>query len=216
MDLQIWRKLSIYCYICSEQKCCNMSDYSQNITILRGLVEKVSGHRMRTSNDFIYLCGSIQGRLNITLGVSTLKRIWGYVDGVCTPRTSTLDILSQYVGYPDWETFVCEFCESEVAHSSLISWSKSVKSTDIPVGAEFEIAWNPGRRLLLRHLGEDRFLVLESEKSKIKVGDTFRCDRFILLQPLNLFHVEREGCDPCDFIVGNKGGLLTISLLDSH
>ena len=29
-------------------------------------------------------------------------------------------------------------------------------------------------------------------------------------------HVEREGCDPCDFIVGNKGGLLTISLLDSH
>ena len=193
-----------------------MNDYSQNITILRGLVEKVSGHRMQTSNDFIYLCGSIQGRLNITLGVSTLKRIWGYVDGVCKPRIATLDILSQYVGYPDWETFVCDYCESDEARSSQITWSKSLKSTDIPEGAEFEITWNPGRRLLLRHLDKDMFLVLESEKSKIKVGDTFHCDRFILLQPLNLFHLERKGCDPCDFIVGNKGGLLTISLLNSH
>ena len=193
-----------------------MNDYSQNITILRSLVEKVAGHKMQTSNDFIYLCGSIQGRLNITLGVSTLKRIWGYVDGVCKPRNSTLDILSQYVGYADWETFVCDFCGSDEARSSQVLWSKSIKSIDIPEGAEFEITWNPGRRLLLRHLDKDQFLVLESEKSKIKVGDKFHCDRFILLQPLNLFNLEREGCDPCDFIVGNKGGLLTISLLDSH
>lgn len=191
-----------------------MNNYSQNITILRSFVEKVSGRRMRTSNDFIYLCGSIQGRLNITLGVSTLKRIWGYVDGVCCPRISTLDILSQYVGYPDWETFVSDYCESDKSQSSQVLWTKSVLWSEIPEGAEFEITWNPGRRLRLRHLERGRFLVVESEKSKIKEGDTFHCDRFILLQPLNLFGLEREGCDPCDFIVGNKGGLQTISLLD--
>lgn len=190
-----------------------MNDYSQNITILRSLVEKVAGQRMQTSNDYIYLCGCIQGRLNTTLGVSTLKRIWGYVDGVREPRTSTLDILSQYVGYPDWATFVSDYCESDEAHSSQLLFANSVKSTDIPDGEEFEITWNPGRRLRLRHLTADKFQVLASEKSKVKVGDTFHCDRFILLQPLYLFGLEREGCEPCDFVVGNKGGILTISLL---
>lgn len=210
------QKSPIYPYICKGEKCCTMNDYSQNITILRSLVEKVCGRKMQTSNDFIYLCGCIQGRLNVTLGASTLKRIWGYVDGVHDPRTSTLDIMSRYVGYPDWETFVSDFCESDEAHSSQVFWSKSVKATDIPVGTEFEITWNPGRRLRLRHLEKDKFLVLESEKSKVLAGDTFHCDRFIPLQPLNIFHLEREGHAPCDFIVGNKGGLLTISLLDTH
>ena len=91
----------------------------QHITLLRQLVEESADHKIATSTDFIFLSGEIQGRLKETLSVSTLKRIWGYVDGYASVRPSTLDILARFVGFSDWETFVSDYCEVESVQSSL-------------------------------------------------------------------------------------------------
>ena len=72
----------------------------QYITLLRQLVEESADHAIATSNDFIFLSGEIQGRLNENLSVSTLKRLWGYVDGYASVRPSTLDILARFTGFP--------------------------------------------------------------------------------------------------------------------
>ena len=77
-----------------------MSDPNQNIAILRSLVEESAQSKAITSSDYIYLAGAIQGRTNKHLGVTTLKRIWGYVEGYKSVRKSTLDILAQFVGLP--------------------------------------------------------------------------------------------------------------------
>lgn len=60
----------------------------QHITLLRQLVEESADHSIATSNDFIFLSGEMQGRLKETLSSSTLKQLWGYVDGICAPRVS--------------------------------------------------------------------------------------------------------------------------------
>ena len=91
----------------------------QHITLLRQLVEESADHKIATSTDFIFLSGEIQRRLKETLRVSTLKRIWGYVDGYASVRTSTLDILARFVGFSDGETFVSDYCEVESVQSSL-------------------------------------------------------------------------------------------------
>lgn len=91
----------------------------QHITLLRQLVEESADHSIATSTDFIFLSGEIQGRLKETLSVSTLKRIWGYVDGYASVRPSTLDILARFVGFSDGETFVSDYCEVESVQSSL-------------------------------------------------------------------------------------------------
>ena len=181
----------------------------QHITLLRQLVEESADHAIATSNDFIFLSGEIRGRLNENLSVSTLKRLWGYVDGYASVRPSTLDILARFVGFPDWETFVSDYCEVESVQSSHRVVSESLFAKDLNVGDNVEIRWNPNRRLLLNYLGDNMFTITESENAKLKVGDRFLCQRFILNQPLFVDVLGNEG-QTAVFVMGNKGGLTKI------
>ena len=79
-----------------------MPEISQNIALLRHCVEESANHRIKTSTDFTFLARVIQERLGETVATSTLKRLWGYVDGYASTRESTLNILARFIGYPDW------------------------------------------------------------------------------------------------------------------
>lgn len=72
------------------------------------------------------------------------------------------------------------------------------------------IAWSPDRRVLLRHLGEGAFQVVESENSKLKPGDSFHCSCFIIGEPLYLDNFVHGNNAPTLFVVGNKGGLTEV------
>ena len=71
-----------------------MPEISQNIALLRHCVEESANHRIKTSTDFTFLSGVIQERLGETIATSTLKRLWGYVDGYASTRAATLNILA--------------------------------------------------------------------------------------------------------------------------
>ena len=182
----------------------------QHITLLRQLVEESADHKIATSTDFIFLSGEIQGRLKETLSVSTLKRIWGYVDGYASVRPSTLDILARFVGFSDWETFVSDYCEVESVQSSHRVVSESIYAKDLNVGNQVEIAWNPNRKCLLTYQGDNLFEVVSSENAKLKTGDRFLCQRFTLNQPLYVEHFTKDDSAEL-FVMGNKGGLTKIS-----
>ena len=143
---------------------------------------------------------------------STLKRIWGYVDGYASTRESTLDILARFIGFPDFETFVSDFCEQEGVQSSHYVLGETIWSKDLAVSDLVEVRWNPNRRCVFRHLGDSRFEVAESENSKLKPCDTFRCDRFTFLEPLYLYSVVHNGVELELFVAGNKGGLTGVSV----
>ena len=55
--------------------------------------------KIKTPTDFTYLSGIIYERCRETISESTLKRIWGYIDGYDTVRFHTLSILARFVGY---------------------------------------------------------------------------------------------------------------------
>ncbi len=55
-----------------------------------------------TTKDFSELASEIHKKTGILLSVSTLKRIWGRVQYSSIPNRSTLDTLSQYLGYTGW------------------------------------------------------------------------------------------------------------------
>lgn len=190
-----------------------MTDTNQNILLLRKFVEESLECEITTATDFIYLSGVIKGRLKKTLSVSTLKRIWGYIDGYQNVRESTLDTLSAFVGYTDYRTFVKDYCESEKVYSSQRLLSKPLYAKEIPLDKEIEIQWNPNRRCHLRHLGEGKFVVVLSEKSKLSVGDTFFCRSFYMNQPCFLENFVHGNDLPCDFVVGNRHGLTKIKPL---
>lgn len=186
---------------------------NQNILLLRNLIEKTMSRKFETPNDFECLANMMNVRLNASLSISTLKRIWGYIDGYGTIREKTLNVLSRFVGYPDYQTFVDEYCGSQEAVSSKRLFTQSLNTDDLPLHSRVEIRWNPDRICHLRYMGSDKFQVILSKNSKLSEGDTFKCSAFYLNQPLILEEYVHENDAPCRFIVGNNGGLTLVKRL---
>lgn len=180
---------------------------NKHLDRLKQQVEEAAMFRPLTSIDFERLHDQMQERLKEAVGVSTLKRLWGYIDGYTTVRESTLDVLSRFVGYPDWHTFVADYCQVESAQTSQRVLSATLTAEQLEVGETLEIGWEPNRRMRLRHEGNGYFTVLEARNSKVKAGDTFHCDRFILNQPLYIDNLCHGTDEPTLFVLGKKGGL---------
>ena len=179
-----------------------------NILHLREMVEKSVSRKIKTPADFQFLTGVIQERCKETLGVTTLKRIWGYVEGYDTTRYSTLSVLARCVGFRDWDDFLAN--HDRAGESSNPVLGRALHPEEIPEEGLVRITWSPDRRVLLRHLGEGNFMVMESENSKLKPGDSFSYSCFVIGEPLYLDNFVRGDNPPTLFVVGNKGGLTEV------
>ncbi len=73
---------------------------------LRQEVEHKVGRKIKTPKDFELLRDVIYEECHTMLSISTLKRIWGYVQTDSSPRSSSLEPLVAFVGYDDWDAFV--------------------------------------------------------------------------------------------------------------
>ena len=78
----------------------------QALAKLRDKIEETIGRKMKTPKDFDFLSEQVFEKLHETVSATTLKRIWGYLSETSVPRISTLNILSQFVGYTDWASFM--------------------------------------------------------------------------------------------------------------
>ncbi len=181
---------------------------SKEIVILRQMIEESVGRKIATPTDFSFLTGVISERCHETLGITTLKRIWGYVEGYDTLRYSTLSILARCVGFRDWDDFLQNHIKR--SSSSHVVLGQALNASELAKDARIRVAWAPDRRCVFQHRGEGRFEVLSSENSKLKVGDTFHCSFLIIGQPLYLDDFVRNNKPPTMFVIGNKGGLTTV------
>lgn len=67
-------------------------------SLLKGVREKF-GRRLSTPSDFSELSNEIYLVTKERISISTIKRLMRYVMSNTSPRLSTLNILSQYIGY---------------------------------------------------------------------------------------------------------------------
>ena len=82
-----------------------MPDTTKDIERLRTAVEQKLSRKICTPKDFEVLRVAVFQECHAMVSVSTLKRIWGYVQSDSSPRISSLTPLAQYAGYADWESF---------------------------------------------------------------------------------------------------------------
>ena len=175
---------------------------------LRLRIETSIKRKIQTPADFDFLRGIIWERTHEQISTSTLKRLWGYVDGVDNARNSTLNVLSKALGYENWDAFILKLKSENMDNSDLVM-SESVSSGDLKIGDRLMIAWQPNRVCRLKYLGDNQFEVMESQNSKLKVGDTFRCGLFILGEPVYINDLRQNNGtgEPKLFVIGNKSGL---------
>lgn len=93
----------------TEKELPSSAEQQRAIDALREAIETTVGKRIQTPKDFDFLSQLIEERCGEHMSVSTLKRVWGYVDSNSMPRRSTLNILAQLIGKKDWD----DFCASE-------------------------------------------------------------------------------------------------------
>ena len=185
-------------------------DYKIEINELMLLAEKKFGRRLNVSNGFEEFALLLSREVQTGVSVSTLKRLYGYVGDVHTPRTFTLDILSQYVGYASFYDF-CQWLRREYPCSSQFFSASKLSTSELSVSDEVEIGWLPNRYVRLLYRGETSFEVVEVRESQLQIGDILEASSFILGEPLCFPYILRNGERTSSFVVGRNGGLTLLN-----
>lgn len=176
------------------------------LSFLLKSVEKVYGRRVATTTDFESLSVVIEHEIGERLSASTLKRLWGYVGDRRVPRLDTLDILAKYCGKKDFKGF-CEWMVEESGVDSQFFTVRYIRAADLAAGDKLSLGWGPDRLVKVEHLGLGRFRVLSSANSKLKEGDEFEADGFMLGCPLYITAIYREGKVLPAYVAGRVHGL---------
>lgn len=155
-----------------------MVDDSHKFYLLKQRVEERFGSRPRTPNDFRTLSADIRDSVGHTLGVTTLKRLWGYISNSSRPTFSTLSILCRYVGFQDWDAFNF-FCHND--EDSGFNHRKFVISDSLPLGARLRIKIGEDKECtIIKYAAPDSFEVLDSLNIKLLKGDRLMADTIVV------------------------------------
>ncbi|MCQ2348151.1 MAG: hypothetical protein MJZ65_03075 [Paludibacteraceae bacterium] len=189
-----------------------MTKNAPEILQLRLDIEHNISRRMLTPYDFEFLAGAIWERLHENLSPTTLKRLWGYIDGADTARHTTLSLLAQFLGFQDWEAYLADL-STRTDIESQDFMGDGVHTSDLAVGQRVEVTWLPNRKCVFRYLGDSRFEVIEAANAKLKVGNQFTCSYFFKGQPMYLDNLVQGTNPPVSYVAGSKTGLTDVTLL---
>ena len=176
--------------------------------LLKQEVERAFGRKLTEARDFEQLSHLLLSHTRERLSPTTLKRFWGYLKNEeVQTRPHTLDVLARFVGYKDYEDF-CNHTDSLDEVQSGIKTEERITLERLRRGQRLVITWRPDRRIVVKHLGDCRFEIVEAENTKLSVGDTFRCHLMIQHEPLYLDEVTRQGLPAMTYVAGQKDGVV--------
>ena len=191
-----------------------MEDIEKHYQSLRTAVEKAVGRKLMTPRDFDYLAARAFDTTKQYVSAMTLKRFWGYLgnNNIHQPRLATLNILSQMAGFMDWEAYYNELNGTGSAQSAFLN-KRFLFTNSLEKGTRIQLKWHPNRKLVIRHEGYEVFTIIESENSKLSIGDTFRCGQIVEGQSMYLGDLIHEGQKFSGYVCGLKQGV-TYAILD--
>lgn len=189
------------------------SQYQQIETYgqLRSDVETALKKKLCTPKDFEFLRERIYARLHVLVSRTTLMRLWGYIEKDVTPRKGTLDILSRFLGYKDWDSFQENASLPKEQQSSPVMSRRLSVNADLHIGEKLRLTWQPDRVCDVDYLGDLSFRVIASENTRIQPGDTFQCSLIVEGEPLYLDNLRKGDASssavPIAYVCGKKTGV---------
>lgn len=191
-------------------------DHSDKLTAIEKLkqaFEVALGHKCTVSNHFDELREYVFQRTGQYVSSTTLKRIWGYLNEPHLANQSTLNLLAIALGYSSWDNFQSGNADgisiSRVASSPKLGKYINVVQ-DLKPGDRIKLFWNPGRECLIEFIGDIKFKVIKSVKTRLKPGDIITTHIIVPGHPLYLYLEKQgaEGAHPIAYICGRlKGGV---------
>lgn len=130
-----------------------------------------------------------------------------YVDEDVKPRKATLDILSHFLGYEDWDAYCQNSLLPKEQQSSPIMSRRLSVANELNKGERLRLTWQPDRVCDIEYLGDLQFRVTASENTRLKAGDTFECSLIIEGEPLYLDHLKQTGQQSISYVCGKLSGV---------
>lgn len=187
-----------------------MNKNCPEIVELRKRIEDDVKRKMKSPADFIYLDNIIWDKLHENISTTTLKRLWGYIDGAEETRHSTLNLLSRFLGYNHWDHFLEDLDHTNPFGSKILN-ARKLTTNDLNEGDIVEVAWQPNHHCMFKHLGNGNFVVERSINSYLRTGDRFECSLFIEGEPLYINNLKRRNKEPLTLVLAKETGITTIS-----
>ena len=144
-----------------------------NSQIIEKLKEK-SGLKFDRSKDFELLCDAIYKETGRTIGLTTIKRLMGYISDERNTNDYTLNTIGMYLGFPSWESL----CSSLRIDSSWNYEDETFYVEELMEGANIRVKYLNRDVLFEIVLYQDSKVlkVKESENSSLRKGDLLFVD----------------------------------------
>ena len=174
-------------------------------------IERKLGKNISSPHDCSILMYDIKSVTGESVGLNTLKRMFGFIESNRVTRLSTLDVMARYAGFRSWaEVLTAIGMEGD---SGFEDSDDEFYSDELPVKAIVEFEYNPDRRVVLMHEDEeDKYVVIESINSKLRRDDVVFIKYFLLHYPLYADNVIRDGKMMGKFTAGKTTGLTRIEV----
>lgn len=169
-------------------------------------VERQFNISPRTPSHFEELAEKISAKAGEPLSLSTVKRLWGYVERGRKPHQSTLNVLAHAVGYADFTAFCAAAGMQASLESSHFTAAAALDSDTLTPGQKLIINWFPDRELRIRYLEGQNFEIEESVNSKLRPGYVITC---VITpgEPLTLKVTDPVTGLSATYVCGTNGGI---------
>lgn len=180
-----------------------------DIENLRNSVEEVLGRKIQTPKDFTFLSECIFEKQHVNISSTTLKRLWNYLKNEkVVPSRSTLNILSSFLDFNDWDDFrknAFEYCEKK--DNAHIIKTPLIKTEKLTPGQHVRVYWSHNNSCELEYIGKQLFHVIDASCEFLRTHDRFVCPIIIKNEPLYGINLKRETTSIEAFVIGSHRGI---------
>ncbi len=186
------------------------------LKVLVNITNSNLGFIPSTPAEFNELSHQIYIKTGRRLSLSSIKRIWGYVNYTSFPSLTTLNTLARYNEYKDWETFMASIKDGGVPDGESGFLGKTIiNSNNLKPGDRLLLKWNNNKSCEIECIGVMRFRVINSNNIKIEPGDTFTLTTVCVGHPLYLSDIQRGDIRIPAYYGAQRGGILHIDCIQA-
>ena len=189
-------------------------NHSPEIKSLRSDLEQRVGQQLQSPADFQLLIQQIWEKNHAVLSLSTIKRLWGYVESNGAPRLSTLNTLAKFLDFADWNAYLVALEQRGGTESAMFT-GEGIQTADLQAGDKVAVAWQPNRQCTFRYIGDNQFIVEESKNAKLQRGTIFSAARFMISQPMYLDNILLADGTRTSYVAGKRNGLTSVTKINN-
>jgi len=178
--------------------------------VIKKLLENKLGKDIRYSSDIEHLSFDIEKYTNQRIGVNTIKRLLGLIEGVKEPRLYTLDTIARYLDHKNWDELLGSLDQS--GNSSFTS-IEEIDIQTLKTGDKIRFTYSPDRVVTVEYIANNRFTVIDGLNSKLLPNDLIEVNHFVLNYPLIISNVIRNDVSMGKFTAGKISGITSLSIL---